>query len=88
MKNVGIITPYGNNNFGNKLQNYALQETLKKLGVNPVTLKNFSYSNFRKKYIIKKLKYIVCGNPDSYRTVGFKTFNKYIKKKKKNIQMA
>lgn len=30
MKNVGIITVYGNKNFGNKLQNYALQLFLEK----------------------------------------------------------
>lgn len=31
MKKILIITLYGNNNFGNKLQNYALQEYLKNL---------------------------------------------------------
>lgn len=83
MKNIGIITPYGNNNFGNKLQNYALQENLKKLGLNPITLKNFSYSNSKKKYIIRKIKHILRGNPDSYRTNGFKEFNKHINFSKK-----
>ena len=33
---VAICTLYGNVNFGNKLQNYALQETLMKLGIEQV----------------------------------------------------
>ena len=31
-KKVLLITLYGNFNFGNKLQNYALQEIIKKFG--------------------------------------------------------
>ena len=38
MKKVLIITLYGNFNFGNKLQNYALQEKLKSLGFEVETL--------------------------------------------------
>ena len=34
MKKILILTLYGNNNFGNKLQNYALQEYLKKINCN------------------------------------------------------
>lgn len=36
---VGIITLYGNNNYGNKLQNLALQSQLQKLGVDVDTIK-------------------------------------------------
>ena len=32
MNKVGIVSLYGNNNYGNKLQNYAVQETIKKYG--------------------------------------------------------
>lgn len=35
---IGIVTLYGNFNYGNRLQNYALQEILKKLGHEPKTL--------------------------------------------------
>lgn len=35
---IGIVTLYGNFNYGNRLQNYALQEVLKKLGHEPKTL--------------------------------------------------
>lgn len=38
MKKIGIITIYGNNNIGNKLQNYAVQEILKKKGFFPETI--------------------------------------------------
>ena len=31
MKKIGIITMVDGNNYGNRLQNYALQETLKKM---------------------------------------------------------
>lgn len=30
MKNVGIVTLFGEYNFGNRLQNYAVQQVLKK----------------------------------------------------------
>lgn len=57
MKNVGIITLYDNNNYGNRLQNYALQEQLNKLGCNPETIvNNTKDKNKRKiKYQIKRV---------------------------------
>ena len=42
MKKVGIITMIGNN-FGNRLQNYALQEYLKKIGLKVETIYNYVY---------------------------------------------
>lgn len=38
MKKVGIITVYGEQNYGNKLQNYALVYIYKNLGFDPMTL--------------------------------------------------
>lgn len=38
MKKVGIVTVYGEQNYGNKLQNYALVQIFKKLGFYPITL--------------------------------------------------
>ena len=59
MKKVGIITIYGNNNYGNKLQNYAVQKTIEKLGNFSVeTIKNYSTLNNRKRTIIDYLKTI------------------------------
>ncbi len=52
-KKVGIITLNGNNNFGNKLQNYALKKIVESYGLDVDTIwfdEEFNY----KKYIIKK----------------------------------
>ena len=47
MKKVGIITLNGGENYGNVLQNYAVQETLKELGAQPETVVNTtSYGRF------------------------------------------
>src|SRR5699024_8894469 len=42
MKNIGILTINDYNNYGNRLQNYALQELLKSLGVTVTTVVNKS----------------------------------------------
>lgn len=39
MKRAGIVTLFGEYNFGNRLQNYAVQEILKKRGFNAETIK-------------------------------------------------
>lgn len=36
---VGILTIYGGSNFGNKLQNYALQQFLKNEGIEAETIR-------------------------------------------------
>lgn len=41
MKKIGIMTINDNNNYGNRLQNYAVQEILKKLNVDPYTIENY-----------------------------------------------
>lgn len=56
MKKVGIVTIYDNENFGNRLQNYATQETLKKLGVEPITLKNLRRCNIKTQNVIYAIK--------------------------------
>ena len=53
MKKVAIITLYGNSNFGNKLQNYAVQETLKKYDFSVDNIINTPCLNNKKKYIKK-----------------------------------
>lgn len=47
MKKIGIITIYDNNNYGNRLQNYALQQCLVSLGYRVQTIKNIPYADFR-----------------------------------------
>ncbi|MBP3596059.1 MAG: polysaccharide pyruvyl transferase family protein [Clostridia bacterium] len=51
MKKIGIITINDNNNYGNRLQNYATQEILKKLNIDVITLKNRPGMNFKEKFI-------------------------------------
>lgn len=54
MKKIEIITIYGLDNYGNKLQNYALQETLKKID------KNFHIETvYKKRSFIECLKEII-----------------------------
>lgn len=56
MNKVGIISLYGNNNYGNKLQNYAVQETIKKYGYKVENIINVPCLNNKennKKEIVK-----------------------------------
>lgn len=45
MKKVGIITIYDENNYGNRLQNYAVQEILKDMNFDVETIKNINLVN-------------------------------------------
>lgn len=85
MKKVAIITINDDDNYGNRLQNYAVQEILKKHGLKPETIYNkknvygYKYKiikikNIIKKYRNKKLKDI--------RYNQFMKFNKNIKHSK------
>ena len=47
-KTAAIVSLYGNSNFGNKLQNYAVQEILKKEGLNTVNIVNVPCLNNNK----------------------------------------
>ncbi len=84
MQKIAIITLYGNNNYGNKLQNYALQEKLEKMQCVAFTLKNYPYSNNKKNFFIKILKHkihSIFNKKDSLfknRELSFVKFNKYI----------
>lgn len=79
MKKVAIVTPYGNTNFGNKLQNYALQTYLTSMGVISITLKNYNYSNTKKKFLLRLLKNkIKLRKKVDQREKLFLKFNKYI----------
>src|SRR5699024_7652075 len=56
MKKVGIITLNGYFNYGNRLQNYALQEILKDLGFEVETIINKTKSKKQTKSKIKVIK--------------------------------
>lgn len=74
MNNSAIITICDNNNYGNRLQNYALSKVLDNLGVNNVTLWDKNRNNLKSniKLIIKLL---LCRiNPKFKRNVLFQIF--------------
>lgn len=56
MKSVGIVTINDNDNYGNRLQNYAVQEFFRKENIHPLTLKNRPITNTKDKYILRVLK--------------------------------
>ena len=86
MNKIGIITIIDNNNCGNRLQNYALQEVLKKLGNDVYTLKNETFLNWNEKYFIGKLRFLNKRIKSIYKTnIFFKKFNKNIKFSNKYI---
>lgn len=86
MKKVGIITIFDNNNYGNRLQNYAVQTILNNNGYEGVTIKNdvnmnnninkIEYIKIKLKYYYRKIKNKV-KNASRYRL--FCKFNKNIK---------
>lgn len=91
MRNIAIETINDNNNYGNKLQNYAVQDTLKKLDNEVITINN---KYFRKEsndniiikvlkkiyHIPRKIKYILFQKKNiELRKKCFEEFNKNIK---------
>ncbi len=99
MKKACIITLYGNSNYGNKLQNYAVQEIINKRNIDVLTVENDNYYNDKKNYILRFIKrkitifiktgrlsenyYYYLANQNKERTKNFLLFDKMIKKEKK-----
>lgn len=82
---VAIITITDGQNYGNRLQNYALQQLLKKTGAEVVTIQRRTSRDLRGIAKIKKdFKHgikILLGNPsDKWRRVRRKRFNEFNKK--------
>lgn len=50
MEKIGIVTICDDNNYGNRLQNYAVQETIRKMGFEPVTLRNVNFKEYHYTY--------------------------------------
>ena len=59
MKKAAIITIVDKDNYGNRLQNYAVQETLKKHKLDVTTINNTPILNSGDKYILRKIKYLL-----------------------------
>ena len=86
-KKIGIVTINDNNNYGNRLQNYATQSYLEKLGFVTETLKNKEPYNEKRKFIVRLLKNRLKKNNQilSGRKNCFEDFNKNIKFSTNNI---
>ena len=73
---VGIITLYGNYNFGNRLQNYAVQQIFRNRGFDVETLVcEKSRSKYYARNVRRSLKFLK-GNGVGRRHVQFKKFNR------------
>lgn len=86
MKNVAIVTCIGKSNFGNRLQNYALQKVIEDLGYNAETLKNISYLNNidnyednYKEYLEYKVEKDKRDYANRFRIAYFEEFDKNVK---------
>lgn len=83
MKRIYIATYYQYNNYGTKLQNYAMVETIKELGGFPITIYMNNPMQRLKKNIsmffsyipIKTNKIILLWKNDRIKTLAFKKFN-------------
>jgi len=97
MKKVGIVTIYDLNNYGNRLQNYAVQEILSENGFDAISFKNRESTNGKSNHSllirsiisIFKLRDIhtfLINNKRGKRYRNFVKFNKtYIKSSKKYL---
>lgn len=83
--NIAIVTLTGTSNYGNRLQNYALEKVLRRYADNVVTIDNdYIYANFFKilKYRLKQLFYFfknIVIKSERIRKSNFLEFNKNIK---------
>ena len=82
MKNIGILTIIDNDNYGNRLQNYAITKIINTFSnTSAITLNNREYSNDRKHYLLRKMKYLKSKDTysaNSKRKMNFIEFNAYI----------
>ena len=88
MKKVAILTINDDNNDGNRLQNYAVQEVLKKQNVQVETIANqlnLAGIKYTKKIIKNIIKILLPIKISFKRYVKFIKFNKYIKYSKYHI---
>ncbi|MDT2815396.1 polysaccharide pyruvyl transferase family protein [Vagococcus carniphilus] len=80
---IGICTIVDYSNYGNRLQNYALQEVLKNYGHEPQTIKNYYEKSIPKKSIISK---IITTPPQKIVKKGLLKINKREIENKKKLE--
>ena len=81
MKKIAILTINDNNNYGNRLQNYATQVYLEKYGLNIITILNMGNNFSKQNTLSKKLKNIIkriSFLPKHKRYINFIDFNSNI----------
>ena len=76
MKKIGIITLYADYNYGNRLQNYAVQKIFSKKGYNVDTIINIERVHFRILRLLYKYATAITGNKESKRNIGMMQFNR------------
>ena len=86
MKKAGIITLNGYFNYGNRLQNYALQEVLKKFGFEVDTIINDTKIKNNSSIKKSKIKRLNEKNIKEVLAIAFNKFNNYLYKNKLNQQ--
>ena len=78
MKKCAIVTLYANSNYGNKLQNYAVQYVLDRMGLAVTTLRIYDTGNCTKFNVLinfmKTIKLVLLGR--EYKNINFKLFDK------------
>lgn len=86
MKRIAIVTLYNENNFGNRLQNYAVHQYLTQMGFACETLvfeKKRSVKFMLKKQIKQFLYHFIVRNDEMNRIISFEHFsNRYIPKRR------
>lgn len=80
-KKVGIVTLHGYFNYGNRLQNYAVEQVLKSLGCEVETIRNESIPK-NNSNVIKKVLRLLINNPKQFFVKIFKKINSNNKDKK------
>lgn len=85
---IGVITINDNNNFGNRLQNYAMVCALEKLSFECENIKNDAFSNTKKMFVLRILKNLFSKSTYSdnlKKANNFYEFNKNINTTKKKV---
>lgn len=88
MKKIGLITIIDNDNYGNRLQNFAIYSFLKEKGFEVETINNKPETNDKKRIIIRNIKKIIESRnkkKESIRNSCFKEFNSNINFSRKKI---
>ena len=80
MKKIGIITIIDNNNYGNRLQNYAIQCILQKYKFETSTILNEPFKNDKKLYLLRIIKYIKYKGTYSNNLLRYNNFKKFNKR--------